>query len=169
MNSKLQREIISHIFSVFGLFPQQQSKLLQLITDQQFLLNKQLAFETEEGKHYTRPIHAMASKIDSSEIKVLVADTTDENSIAEYTMLIRIDDSFPFVLRLSEDQEDSGSLLFYVEDNKWIAAGTLMQAKILVGVESLTELLLNWKKLEDYNEMYKSLVGFLNWEEMYER
>jgi hypothetical protein len=165
-NLKLKKEIISHIFHTVGIFTTgNNAELISHILDKQFLLDKKLAFEIDDEK-YEKSIHAMYAKMETSEIKILAADTTNE--IREFTLIIQMDKSYPCALRLSEDVDDSGSISFCIENNKWIEAGTILQAKILMGVESLSGLFLNWKKINDYGDIYKSLVGFLNYFECYE-
>jgi hypothetical protein len=58
--------------------------------------------------------------------------------------------------------DDFGDICFNVDDNNWIQANTLQQAKFLSGVEQLGSIFLSWEKMKDFHEMYRSLVGFLN-------
>src|SRR6266850_1193021 len=66
-------------------------------------------------------------------INIMVADIKEE--IEEFILIIKMDD-LPFhALRLSKDTDDFGAFCLNIDDNKWINAGTAIQAKVLSGIE----------------------------------
>jgi hypothetical protein len=167
MNLTLQREIVLHTFRLFGIFLDQSSvgrvrPISNLLSDQ-FLLPKKIAFEVDDKTKYRNNIWSAVTAIENFTIKIMVADITEED-IAEYAVIIQMNDLSPYGLRLSEDKEDSGTLRVSMKDH-WVDGGVLIQAKFLVGVESLTEILTEWKKIDDYKELYTKLIMFLNSEQ----
>jgi hypothetical protein len=166
MNNILKREIISHIYKVIGIYADEnilKTSMLEPIVGDKFLLNKKIAFETEDKKQKQNNLWAATSRIESSYIKIMAADITED--ISEFTIILQMDNFIPCAIRFSLDNEDTGSMFINVENNNWVEASTLMQAKMLVGIESLSEIYLQWERLDDYSSMYKLLVGFLNFYE----
>lgn len=165
MNQQLKKEIIKHFFNSVGVFSDEKIRngLIDNLLSDKFLVDKKLAFETEDNKKYQNRIWSIASKIDNSVIKILIADTHD--TIPEYTIMFQMDTLPPYALRLSIAEDDLGSMYFNPEDNKWIDANTSVQARFLSGVESLNEIFVEWKKFDEYKDLYKSLIGFLNFYE----
>lgn len=164
MNNSLKKEIILHIFKSIGLFNSDIIGFMEKLNNDKFLLNKKLAFETEDKKQVDNNIWAASAKIENSDIKIIIADITED--IREFTLILQMDNFVPCAMRISEEQDDFGSIFLNVEDNKWVSASTLLQAKSLVGFESLSGIYLQWSKLEKYMDMYKLLVGFLNFYEL---
>lgn len=167
MNQNLKHEIISHIFKTVGIFSDKNTlttNMLEPISSIKFLLTKKLAFESSEGgKRKENDLWAASAKLESSDIKIIIADITED--ISEFTLIIQMDTFLPCAMRLSQDPDDIGSMYINISDNKWVDATTTFQAKMLVGFESLTEIYLQWEKLDNYMDMYKSMVGFLNFYE----
>lgn len=166
MNLKLKHEIISHIFNTVGLFSDPDKMAISMIeplNTNKFLLNKKIAFSEENGKRIENSLWAGTAKVENSVIKIIIADITED--IPEFTLIVQMDNFFPCAIRLSKEPEDLGSMYINIADNKWIDCSTTLQAKMLVGFESLTEIFLQWEKLDNYTDMYKSMIGFLNFYE----
>lgn len=166
MNLKLRKEIILNIFNVFGLFRNKTnfsaSTLIEPLIEEKFLLNKKLGFEIEDGTKRENSIFAAMTKIENNVIKVMIADIIDD--IPEYAVIMQMD-TFPSIaMRLSLDDEDFGTIAFLVDDH-WIEIGTSAQARILMGVENLSEIFCVWEKMTSYDDMYKVLVNFVNYVE----
>jgi len=167
MNLTLKHEIINHIFKTVGIFLDKEMmriSMLEPLNSDKFLLDKKLAFEAfEGGKRKENNLWAGTAKLEDSDIKIIIADITED--IPEFTLILQMDMFLPCAIRLSKDPEDLGSMHINIADNRWIEATTTLQAKMLVGFESLTEIYLQWEKLDNYTDMYKSMVGFLNFYE----
>jgi len=163
MNKNLKREIVIHILKTVGVLADEdimRISMMEKINDEKFLLDKKIAFEGD-GKVKENNLWAACTKIDASNIKIMVADITED--ITEFALILQMDTFLPCAIRLSADQEDSGSMLVSIDNNRWVDATTHFQAKMLVGFEGLSETYLVWEKLDDYMDMYKSMVGFLNY------
>lgn len=166
MNIKLKKEIILNIFNVMGVFRDKTnfsaSTLMEPLIDKKFLLDKKLAFENEDGSKRENAIFAATTKIEGNVIKVMIADIID--NIPEYAILMQMD-SFPSIaLRFSMEEDDFGTIAFLVE-NQWIEVGTSAQARILMGIENLSEIFTTWEKMTDYESMYEVLINFVNYVE----
>ncbi len=160
INLNLKKEIILHIFNLFGCFGSKYNTIQNLI-DNQFLIDKKVAFENEGGEKQFSNIYAAYYKIDNSIINIMITDFNDE-----YVMIAKLD-SYPMhALRISNDIDDNGTFCVNIENNRWVDCGTLLQAKLLAGFESISEIFSQWNKSDDYSEMYKTLIGFLNQQEL---
>ncbi len=166
MNNTLKREIILHILKSIGVFADQNTmriSMMEKLNSDKFLLNKKLAFETEDGKAQESKLYAATAKMENSEIKIMIADISDE--LQEVAVIAQMDMLAPYAFRLSEDQEDFGSMHLNVSADNWIQAPVIQQAKLLVGFESLLGLFLEWEKPTEYAGLYTAMVGFLNFYE----
>jgi|ERR1700722_4238510 len=165
MNLKLQKEIIHHILQKLGLFLAGgvQPGFVANLIDNNYLTNKKIGFENEDNKKYENPIWAATTKLEPAKVKVLIADTHED--IEEYTIIFQMDILPAYALRLSADDNDFGTLFVNVKDDKWIQASIAVQAKFLFGIEGLSEIPLTWERLDDFKDMYKLLIQFLNFYE----
>lgn len=164
MNLKLRHEIVLHIFKTLGVFSEDGLHgMMEKLTSDKFLLDKKIAFESEEDKKkIENNIYAFAGKIENSEIKMLLADITED--IPEFALIVQMDNMMSSAMTLSTDEE-SGSFYINFEDNKWAEAPLAVQAQLLIGFENLTGINIQWNKIDNYMDMYKTLVGFLNFYE----
>lgn len=165
MNITLRKEIISHIFHSLGIFddPKNRFNIIEKLNSDKFLIDKKIAFETEDKKQIKNNLWAARTKIDNSEIKVMIADISED--IPECALIIQMDSFMPQAIRLSLDEDDYGDMFVCIQDNKWVNTSTIMQAKMLIGFESLIEMFAQWEKIDKYMDLYKILVGFLNFSE----
>jgi hypothetical protein len=95
-------------------------------------------------------------------IKVMIADIIDE--IPEYAIIMQMDNFPSIAMRLSLEDDDYGTMTFHIE-NKWIEIGTSAQARVLMGIENLSEIFAAWERMIDYKDMYSVLISFLNYVE----
>jgi hypothetical protein len=166
MNLTLRKEIVLHIFRTLGIFADpilNKLSMLEKLNDDKFLIDKKIAFETEDKKQIKNNLWAAKTKIEDSEIKIIIADITED--ISEFALILQMDNFMPCAMRLSLEDDDYGSMYINVQDNKWIDTSSLIQAKILVGIESLSGIFSQWEKIDKYLDMYKLLIGFLNFYE----
>jgi hypothetical protein len=165
---QLQKEIIKHIFETIGVFAVKDYtnfSMIEPIATKKFLTNKKIAFETA-GQKYENDVYCSAANINKSVIKILVADICDDDK--EFVAIIQMD-AFPkCAIRLSFVENDFGSMYFNTSDNNWTNSNALLQGKILVGIEEIAGMILDWNRLDKFDDLYKSLVGFLNYESMVE-
>lgn len=165
MNLTLKREIIKNILCIVGVLREKNymgNSLLMPINNDECLIDKKLAFETEGGEKKKGSVWAAKAGVEKNEIKLMLADISVDAE--EYALLVQMDAFSACAVRLSLDEDDYGSMFFRVEE-KWIDTSTSHQARILTGMENLTEIFVTWEKMENYTDMYKLLIDFLNFEE----
>jgi hypothetical protein len=166
MNQRLKKEIILNIFNVMGVFRDKTnfsaSTLIEPLIEEKFLLDKKLSFEIEDGTKRENQVFAATTKIDGNMIKVMIADIIDE--IPEYAIIMQMDNFPSIAMRLSLEDDDYGTMTFHIE-NKWIEIGTSAQARVLMGIENLSEIFAAWERMIDYKDMYSVLISFLNYVE----
>lgn len=165
MNSRLRKEIARHIFDRFELLMKNPSmnnfgSLSGIIRDE-FVLNDRLVFvdgdRRQEGK-----VWGVSCEIGKTVVQVLVADTKDD--IGEFSILVQAGTLPTYAIRLSEDAEDNGLISFHLEYGgkaRWLEANAVVQAKCLIGIESLTDQLIDWKKLTGHKDMFRLLIDFV--------
>jgi len=166
MNYTLQKEILKHIFKRFGILLTENETQLGFIDnllDDKYLTDKKIGFETEDKKKYSNNIWAATATVNTTKLKILIADISED--IPEYTIMFQMDNLPAYALRLSLDEEDSGSTYTNIKNGSWVEASMTVQAKFLYGIEGLSEILLEWNKLDDFKDMYQLLIHFLNFYE----
>ena len=159
MNEHLRKEIINHIFNCFGLLLEEGTG--GKATSDDFLLEQKLVFEVENDKKFENNIWSGETNIEESRVQFIIADLSED--WAEYALLLQMDSLPPYAARISLDPEDAGAI-FIGMDERWIEASSLIQAKILVAVESLMEIHISWGKNADPAGIHKTLINFLKFE-----
>jgi hypothetical protein len=166
MNTRLCREIVHHIFDRFGLLTKIQAPhsfgSLASITQNDHLLDKKLVFVDGDSVEQVRKVWGASCEIGKTVVQILVADTRDD--IDEFTILVQVDKLPVYAIQLSEDADDSGQISYHIEHNgkaHWIGANAVVQAKCLIGIESLVGQLLEWKKMTEHKEMFGLLIEFV--------
>lgn len=163
---ELQREIIKHIFETIGVFVVSgytNFSMIEPLVNKKFIVNKKIAFETD-GQKYENDVYCSVAYINKSIVKIIAADTHDSD-VQEFVIIIQMD-KFPKVaMRLSMNEDDYGSMYFNISDTNWTNSNVVLQGKILVGVEEIAGIILDWNRLDKFDDLYKSLIGFLNFEE----
>jgi hypothetical protein len=155
MNNFLKKQIILHVLNQFGIFRKNKNNWLD-----PFLQQKKLKFEIEEDV-YERSLWCGEINVDNSLIQFLLADISGETK--EFVVILQLDSFPPYVMRLSEDAEDYGSMYFEAE-GAWINAPTLLQGKVLIALETIYENLLTWEPSKNIDGIYKTLISFLKFD-----
>jgi hypothetical protein len=166
MNYTLQKEILKHIFKRFGVFLNEkevQTGFIDNLLDDKYLTDKKIGFETEDKKKFSNNIYAATATANTAKLKVLIADIHED--IAEYTIIFQMDNLPAYALRLSFDEDDVGSNFINIKNGSWVESSMSVQAKFLYGIEGLSEIVLQWDKLNDFRDMYQLLIHFLNFYE----
>lgn len=154
-------DVIKHIFTSFGV--PGQPGTFSVLSDK-FVINKELSIELEDGDRISKPIWGVAGKVAASTVKILITDLSVDASINEFAMVMQLDDLSVYALKMdSEDIQNNKAYCFHGEN--WIELSNLLLAKLLVGVEQLNELFVDYQPFANYQDLYKHLVGFLNYEE----
>lgn len=165
MNNILKKHIINHIFEIMGLLKNGKNiKYLDNLLSDKFLINKKISFQLDDENTLNCNIWAAQATVEQSAIKVLITNISDDNE--EYVLFIQMDTFPPFCLQVSQDIEDNGSFMFCLDKDNWLDTSTLMQANVLAGIESVSELLPQWNAIKDYEIEYQFLLSFLNFKDV---
>lgn len=156
MSIQLKKQLILHILNKFGVFISARDSLLS----DTYLLDKKLTFDTED-KTYSNNLWSGETEIEGSKVQFMIADLTED--LPEFAVILQLDTSTPYIMRISTDDEDSGSIYFRAEEH-WIPASTIFQAKVLVAIESLFEASVIWVPNKNYESIHKTLISFLKFE-----
>jgi hypothetical protein len=155
-------DITKHIFNSFGV-PGQPGTFC--LIDDKFIINKELSIELEDGETISKRIWGTSGRVAASTIKILVTDLEVDGIAPEYVMIIQLDELSVYALRLDAEQLESNKAFCFAGET-WLELSNLLLAKLLVGVEQLNELFVDYQALPNYQDLYKHLISFLNYEEV---
>lgn len=155
---KLQDLIIKRIASYFGI-SNSPEELKEKLTSSKFKLDKQISIEFDDNLKENKNIFGAKGKVGNSLIKVIIAPLSNLENI----IIFQFDDLSFYSLSLDEEENNNKSYI-YCQDN-WIELTPLLLAKLLVGIEQLDELFVEYVALENYQTLYEHLLHFLNFDE----
>lgn len=158
INKELTNQIILHIDKLFGINAVVDTNILEPLTSRRFLLSKQLRIELDDGSSVTKNLWAAMGQVSNSTLKTLIADITIDNDQREYLLLFQLDDLSIYVVKMSDSEH---SCLKVFSQNIWVDLSMLLQAKFLMGMEFISENLVTWNTLKDYDVLYKHMISFL--------
>lgn len=170
MNLNLRAEIVKHVFANFGVIPSQfvNDKSRSLL-NKEYLLPEKLSFEDDNDIITENKIWGCQLSADIQEIKILLADCTQEENAPEYCLLIQLKDApaYGIYLTFNEsfgDQVGSACMIAYSLDSKsWMECSTFLQATFLSGMEQIRETGFAWNKASNYQPQYQALVSFIKY------
>jgi hypothetical protein len=149
MNDRLTKEIISHIFSHFGINTTGSTKSLN---SPEFLLPEKLKIQ-EDDKIFNYNIWGYQLAIDQ-EITFLLVECSKE-----FALFISMKDHPSYGLYFSDQPLIACSL----NGKDWMICNLYLQATFLAGMEQLRELNYPGKKATNYQEQYQSLLSFIEY------
>ena len=169
MNPNLRAEIVKHIFANFGVIPSKYvSDKTRSLINKEYLLSEKVTFKDEGGVIENRVWGCQLSS-DIQEVKILLADCTQEEQSPEYCLLVQLKNTpaYGVYLIFNEsfgDQINSACMIAYsLDSTSWSECGTFLQATFLGGMEQIRETGFAWNKVTNYQEQYKSLVSFIKY------
>ena len=168
MNKALTRQLAEHIFHIMGIKKIQKnnhSTFLQHIKNDQFLINKKIAFELEDGTVKNNSIWSCSTEIQKEKMQLLLCDVSDDAPNSDFVLIFQFEKMPTHCVSISfDDQLNAG--FFCLSDKKWIELDILFQLKLTTGIEQINSVATIWKINEDYDELYQSAIGFLNYQEV---
>jgi hypothetical protein len=169
MNPNLRSEIVKHIFANFGVIPADYvSEKTRSLIGKDYLLPEKLSFENEDSTIENK-IWGCQLSSDIQEIKILLADCTQEENSPEYCLLVQLKNApaYGVYLVFNESfgsQINSACMIAYsVDFTSWMECSTFLQATFLGGMEQVRETGFTWNKVTNYQPQYKSLVSFIKY------
>jgi len=152
----LTLEIIKHIYKNLGLIDN--LKHYYSIIDNKFLLNKKISFLDENDNTIENNVWGIELTSNDEILKILVANCSITN-IPEYSVIISLNNIPPFALSLIDDKY--GTISYFV--NRWINSSIYLQANLLAGMEKLKDESMQWKKCNDFDDLYKKMIMFIEY------
>lgn len=170
MNLNLRAEIVRHIFANFGVIHSfYVSDKTQPLNSKKYLLSEKLSFEDEDNDVIQNKIWGCQLSADAQEIKILLADCTQEKDHPEYCLLVQLKNApaYGIYLHLNESfghQTGSACMIAYSLDSKaWMECSTFLQATFLGGMEQIRETGFAWNKIVNYQPQYQALINFIKY------
>ena len=169
MNPKLRAEIVRHVFSNFGVIPSKyvNSEKTRSLMTKEWAVPETLSFEDEDGIISENKIWGCQLSADVQEIKVLLADCTQDRESPEFCLLVQLKNAPAYGIYLDFnssfiESSDSACLLSYSMDGKtWVDCNTFIQATFLAGMEQIRETGFAWQKIANYKAQHQLLVNFI--------
>lgn len=177
MNQTLTEEIAYHILANLGVFPSNFVDMgnTQVLLDKQFILPEKLSFELEDGSVLKKNLYgAQVAVTDKKNLKILVADCTQEKDLPEFCIVTKLDDAPAFGVYLVYNKgmdpplPDAEAMIAVNSDGKhWMPCTMYLQATFLAGMEQLRDIALGWKKCSNYKELHSQLLLLINFHDNY--
>lgn len=166
MNKKLSEQIAYHILANLGVLPSSfvNKDSLRTITDKQFLLPEKISFEGNLRKNV---YGCQATVADNKELRLMLADCTQEKDLPEFCLLVQLKDAPVFGVylvytQLTKEPMDPEVLIGISTDEKyWMPCSTYLQATFLAGMEQIRDVGFGWGRVSDYDKMYHQLLSFI--------
>lgn len=168
MNPNLRAEIVRHVFANFGVIPSNYvNKKTKSLLTKEWLVPEIISFEDEDGIISEHKIWGCQLSADVQEVKVLLADCTQDDKFPEFCLLIQLKNAPAYGLYLEfhgsfEDPSSSACMLKYSIDGKsWADCSTFLQATFLAGMEQIRETGFAWQKITNYKLQHQLLLKFI--------
>lgn len=172
MNRKLSEQIALHILANLGIVSSSfvNPDTTQPIMTNAFMLPEKISFVAEGGDLRKNIYGCQVSVADAKELRLLIADCTQEKEYPEFALLVQLKDSpaFGLYVIVSQDKIDS-EVLFAVSTDKinWMPCSIYLQATFLAGMEQLRDIGFGWTKATNYSEQYHQLISFIKFHHSY--
>lgn len=172
MNRKLTEQISLHILAHLGVLQTSfvNKEATQSIMTKTFVLPEKIAF-VDDNKETRKNIYGCQVSIaDAKELRLLLADCTQEKDFPEFALLVQLKEApaFGVYVVLTNDQIDSEALIAVSPDKQnWMPCSTYLQATFLAGMEQIRDIGFGWTKAVDYTEQYQQLLSFIKFHHSY--
>jgi len=149
--------IIKYIYNYFGV-PKINGSFS--ILSNKYLLNQKIQIELEDGEKIQKQLWGLSGKVSNSIIRALLADisSSDDEALTESVLLLQLDSFSIYALVLNKDDNNKAYVL---HDDTWIEISMLLLAKLLVGIEQLNEILIDYVPLNNYQDLHKKMIDFV--------
>ncbi len=167
MNVKLTNEIVRHIFSNFGIVKTDFVNLesSKSLMDKSYLLTDKIKLDND-GAVVTNNVWGCQMSADQQLITILLGDVSIQDDLG-FVLLINMSSAPTYAIYFSPSLSDvpyeSALITCSVEDNKWFVCNTHLQATFLAAMEQIRDINFSWRKAENYNEQFVSLLSFIEY------
>jgi hypothetical protein len=168
MNRVLMESIVRHIFSNFAIIPSSFVNLnkTKTLKSKEFLLPEKISFATETSTIIENRVWGCQISVDQQDIKILLADCSQEENIPEYSILVSLKNAPSYGVYLvyndmAPNQVNSEPLIgCSLNGKEWIECSTFLQATFLAGMEQIRDVGLAWDKCTSYKDQFNALISF---------
>lgn len=172
MNRNLTEQIAFHILANLGVLTSSfvDKDVTRSLIDSSLILPEKLKFE-DEGKVIRKNIYGLQVSIaDAKELRLLLADCTQDQNIPEFALLVQLKDApaFGMYAVVTKENIDSEVLIAVSTDkNNWMPCSMYLQATFLAGMEQIRDVGFGWTKATNYSEQYQQLLSFIKFHHSY--
>lgn len=157
----IEQVIIEYILNCFGISNSELQKSFSIF-DPKFKLKKQISIELDNNESISKELWASSAKINNSILKILASDISVNSEEREYVVIFQLDELSCYALTMEIAENKICKGYYFYENNTWIPLSKLALAKLLVGIEQLQEVLINFETFDKYQELYQFFINFLN-------
>lgn len=169
MNSKLTEQIVFHILANLGVLPSDfvNQDVTKSLLDKSHVLSEKVSFEIDNKVIRNNIYGCQVMVADSKELRLLLADCTQEKDFLEYALLVQLKDAPAFGVYMvytkkAEEKVDPEVMIAVSTDkDNWMPCSTYLQATFLAGMEQIRDLGFGWTKAQNYSELHKQLLSFI--------
>jgi hypothetical protein len=152
-NTFLTKEIIRHILTIMG---SGKSSWGTGISDKSFNTSKKIKLQEDNSEVISEyPIFGCEYSDDFGNLKILSCNLS-QNDDFESLVVLQVNDMPAYVLKLIFDDNDLGVFNYYLSE-KFYPVDLVTQCQILISLEKLFSLGVNWKKIENYQNLFDIL------------
>lgn len=169
MNKRLLEEIVRHVMASFAIIPSEfiDFNKTRSLKEKSFLLSSKIKFDGEEELGMkTGQVWGCQLSADESELKILLANCSQDPDIYEHAMLIQLKNAPCYGLYFiyqDGDIESEAMIAASVNGKEWLQCNTFLQASFLTGMEQVKETGLTWNKCSSHQEEYEKLLSFIEY------
>lgn len=165
MNTVLLEQIVKHVLASLMVIPSDfiDPEKTKSLASKEYLLNHPIVFELGGGESISNRVWGCQLSAEDREIKMLLADCSQEKYVDEYCLLVQLKDAPAYgVYFINSNVENSALISCSVNNSGWLDCNTYLQATFLAGMEQLKDINFTWNKCTNYSEQFKLLQSFIN-------
>lgn len=155
----ISKAIVKHIFQYLS------SPNYGSFFNQKYLISKEISIELDDNEILNKKVWGMTGIVNNSIMKMLLTNVSIDADCAEYIGIFQLDDLSIFAIKYCEPDDSNNKAFFLHNGEAWVETSNLVLAKLLVGIEQIKELLIDYKPIDDYKELYQYLISFLNYDQ----
>ncbi len=168
MNRQLLRAIIEHVLASFGVIPSDfiNFNKTQSLKEKNWRLPISVDFEVQPKlASPSGQVWGCQISTEGQEVKIILANLTQEENFPEYALLVQLKDSPCYGLYLVDASgiDSEPMIACSVNGKEWIECNTYLQASFLTGMEQIKESVLSWNKCVSFETEYEKLVSFIDY------
>jgi hypothetical protein len=164
MNKELMEHIIDHVFANLAIIPSSfiDFKRTKSLISTEYLLPEKITLDLE-GEYIQNRVWGCQISIEKQEMRMLLADCSQDKETPEYALLVQLKDSPAYGLYIvcNTDVENAPMIAVSLNGNEWMECQTYLQATFLAAMEQVKEVGLAWNKCTNYQDNFKSLLSFI--------